>query len=122
MSSNIGISPLLARTGSSRRAFLSILGIGAAMVADPERALWVPGRKLISIPKPYQMSELDRIIIQTTFAVRELGWDFVGVEIWPWPGYQFQAQIENQCRESMKYIYPMRSVKFMGYPWDQEGR
>jgi hypothetical protein len=37
----------------NRRGFLSLLGIGAATAAvDPERLLWVPGRKLISIPKP----------------------------------------------------------------------
>lgn len=33
----------------NRRAFFSTL-IGA-MTLDPERALWVPGKKLISIPK-----------------------------------------------------------------------
>ena len=33
-----------------RRAFLSSLI--AAAVLDPERLLWVPGKKLISIPKP----------------------------------------------------------------------
>lgn len=37
----------------NRRGFLSLFGIGAAAVAlDPERLLWVPGRKLISIPAP----------------------------------------------------------------------
>jgi hypothetical protein len=38
----------------NRRRFLTaLLGAAAAapMVLDPERALWVPGRKLISIPK-----------------------------------------------------------------------
>lgn len=36
----------------NRRGFLSLLGAGAAALAlDPERALWVPGKKLISIPK-----------------------------------------------------------------------
>lgn len=34
----------------NRRAFLSALA--ATFVIDPERALFVPGRKLISIPKP----------------------------------------------------------------------
>lgn len=32
----------------NRRSFLSALA--AAFVVDPERALWVPGKKLISIP------------------------------------------------------------------------
>lgn len=35
----------------NRRGFLSFLGMGAAAVAaDPERLLWTPGSKLISIP------------------------------------------------------------------------
>jgi hypothetical protein len=33
----------------SRRAFLGLL---AAAALDPDRALWVPGAKLISIPRP----------------------------------------------------------------------
>jgi hypothetical protein len=37
----------------NRRGFLSLLGIGAATAAiDPERLIWTPGRKLISIPAP----------------------------------------------------------------------
>jgi hypothetical protein len=37
----------------NRRGFLSTLGIGGATLAlDPERLLWRPGAKLISIPKP----------------------------------------------------------------------
>lgn len=34
----------------NRRAFFSTLAAGLAAAADPERLLWVPGRKLISIP------------------------------------------------------------------------
>jgi hypothetical protein len=34
----------------NRRGFLATLIAGA--VLDPERLLWVPGKKLISIPKP----------------------------------------------------------------------
>jgi hypothetical protein len=39
----------------NRRSFFKALtgGIGAVIVSlDPEKALWVPGSKLISIPKP----------------------------------------------------------------------
>jgi len=37
----------------TRRAFLGSLAAAAAAFAlDPERALWVPGAKTISIPKP----------------------------------------------------------------------
>lgn len=41
----------------NRRSFLSVLA--ATLVADPERALWVPGKKLISIPKPTIVREID---------------------------------------------------------------
>jgi hypothetical protein len=34
----------------NRRSFLAILAAGLAL--DPERMLWLPGKKLISIPKP----------------------------------------------------------------------
>ena len=37
----------------SRRGFLGMLGAAAAGFAlDPERALWTPGARLISIPRP----------------------------------------------------------------------
>jgi hypothetical protein len=40
----------------SRRGFLGLLGAGAAAVAfDPERDLWVPRAKLISIPAAPQV-------------------------------------------------------------------
>lgn len=36
----------------NRRAFFAALaGAGSAFALDPDRALWVPGRKLISIPR-----------------------------------------------------------------------
>lgn len=43
--------------GVTRRAFLSALA--AAFVLDPEKLLWQPGAKLISIPKPRRFFELD---------------------------------------------------------------
>ena len=37
----------------NRRGFLTALAaIAATAVVDPERALWIPGKKLISIPRP----------------------------------------------------------------------
>ena len=37
----------------NRRNFLSaLIAAGTAAAVDPERLLWTPGRKLISIPKP----------------------------------------------------------------------
>ncbi len=35
----------------SRRGFFGLLGGAAALALDPEKALWVPGKKLISIPR-----------------------------------------------------------------------
>ena len=40
----------------NRRSFLSALA--GAMVLDPERAIWRPGAKLISIPKPREFDML----------------------------------------------------------------
>lgn len=45
----------------NRRGFLASLGIGAAAFAlDPERALWVPGAKTISVPAVPDFEELFR--------------------------------------------------------------
>lgn len=52
----------------NRRGFLGVLGaavVGATL--DPERALWEPGKRLISIPKvqgchPYPILELGDVI------------------------------------------------------------
>ena len=47
----------------SRRGFLGALlgGLAASAVIDPEKLLWVPGRKTISIPSPVRLSMLDEI-------------------------------------------------------------
>ena len=37
----------------NRRSFFGTLFGAAAIAADPERLLWVPGKKLISIPRTY---------------------------------------------------------------------
>jgi hypothetical protein len=44
----------------SRRAFLGSLLAAAAL--DPERLLWVPGAKLISIPGPPQLDTWDEFV------------------------------------------------------------
>jgi hypothetical protein len=38
----------------NRRSFLALLA--ASLTLDPEKALWLPGKKLVSIPKPPTLS------------------------------------------------------------------
>jgi hypothetical protein len=45
----------------NRRGFLAGLFGAAAVAADPERLLWTPGRKLISIPRPMTRRELQAL-------------------------------------------------------------
>lgn len=52
----------------NRRSFLAALA--GAFVADPERLLWVPGKKMISIPKPQSWDRFENwgeIIISETW-------------------------------------------------------
>ncbi len=56
-------------TTSSRRNFLSMLA--ASFALDPERLLWKPGAKLISIPKAVEFTPLlDQINIETLMHLR----------------------------------------------------
>ena len=38
--------------GINRRGFFGLLAGGLVAAADPERLLWTPGKRLISIPRP----------------------------------------------------------------------
>jgi hypothetical protein len=52
-----------------RRGFLGLLGAFAATaVCDPERLLWTPGRKLISIPAPRVATPADWVC-QGSFSI-----------------------------------------------------
>jgi hypothetical protein len=52
----------------TRRGLFGILAsAAAAAVLDPERALWLPGRKLISIPAPPAFKRGDRIRIPVRY-------------------------------------------------------
>lgn len=45
----------------NRRGFLGALTAAVAgATLDPERLLWEPGKKLISIPKPKPLNELEK--------------------------------------------------------------
>ncbi len=75
----------------NRRGFLgALLGAAAGAAYDPERALWVPGAKLISIPQgpklidPHEFLHLhDMITIEGRFSVNPVtGREVPGVLQW----------------------------------------
>lgn len=91
---------------NTRRGFLALLGVAASqmILKDPEFALWVPGKKLISIPKPpavlVQKFEIGDIITIAgryavdprtrkakkhlqRFVVTEMALDGHGFNVWP---------------------------------------
>jgi hypothetical protein len=43
----------------NRREFLATVAAGLAAAADPERLLWVPGKKKIFIPRPVELGPAD---------------------------------------------------------------
>jgi hypothetical protein len=53
----------------NRRAFLAALAAG--LVLDPERLLYVPGKKLISIPKP-RLGPLDSTVTVPFFNIGDI--------------------------------------------------
>jgi hypothetical protein len=56
-----GLQVEIARPGEgpSRRGFLgALLGAVAGAALDPERALWIPGKKTISIPAQYYVVKI----------------------------------------------------------------
>jgi hypothetical protein len=57
----------------NRRGFFGVLlGAGASLSLDPERALWKPGAKLISVPKRVSMAERRFFGVQAVFPNRDL--------------------------------------------------
>ena len=92
-----------------RRGFLGALA--AALVFDPERALWRPGEKLISIPKPRDLRSeaiarrekaLQQYFIATTYVFPKLGKAYE-----KWPGGDWR---EVPC----PYIIPEDPQAFFG--------
>ena len=58
----------------NRRGFLSLLaGVAAGAVLDPERALWVPGKKVISIPQEAVLYRGDVFTIAGVYARNPTG-------------------------------------------------
>ena len=55
----------------NRRSFFATLAAGLAAAADPERLLWVPGKKMISIPKPVHAGI---VWIPRKYALAEVPW------------------------------------------------
>lgn len=68
---SLGAAASKTRPPFSRRGFLSALGgVAAAFALDPERALWVPGAKTISIPKARAMFEVGDVVSFGPFSGR----------------------------------------------------
>lgn len=62
----------------SRRGFLGLLaGIAAGAVLDPERLLWIPGAKTISIPAPIVESAGWRVVPVLSPSVQAWGAKFL---------------------------------------------
>jgi hypothetical protein len=57
----------------NRRGFLALLGGAAAAAADPERLLWVPGRRLISIPPRVALRRTEMFSVDVDLG-RGWGW------------------------------------------------
>jgi hypothetical protein len=58
-------------------------GLLATVVMDPEKALWVPGKKVISIPKPEPVGYSrifweDRMIGVSQYAPGQIVWEALG--------------------------------------------
>jgi hypothetical protein len=65
---------------NTRRGFLGIIGAAMAVAAlDPERALWVPGKRMISIPKPLATAgdEWGSIVLETSQIRRVIGDEYL---------------------------------------------
>jgi hypothetical protein len=68
-----GISVNL-RGMNRRRFFGSLAAIAAAAALDPERALWIPNKKLISIPAPRIMTDRVEVYDNRTYKLVERWW------------------------------------------------
>jgi hypothetical protein len=74
----------------TRRSLLRFLAaapaaIAAAVVADPEKLLWVPGKKLISIPAPR--------VVQRAVPIRTPFFDEDGRVAQPWIDFSQSRQV-----------------------------
>ncbi len=71
----------------NRRGFLGgLFGTVAALTLDPEKLLWVPGKKLISIPKRNQILTIEmvsfamlKVLHNNTIAMRKINGDYHGL-------------------------------------------
>lgn len=87
----------------NRRGFLSTLLAGAATVAaDPERLIWVPGKKTISIPKPVE-SALHRAY--RTGKMGPCGYDWYQDQIVPMllENYEFSSPFDSDTPSIVIY-------------------
>lgn len=83
---------------TSRRGFLGALagGLAATFALDLEKALWVPGKKLVSIPKPRPRNAH----YMGVDMVMPSGWSGLRKDIEMLKG-RLQANIEEVCNREM---------------------
>lgn len=90
----------------NRRGFLGLLAgaVTAGSLFDPEKLLWTPGKKLISIPKPTPIPASARAIIDV--AHRYLGvWPISEAEVAL--GYaRLNAMLDSWSTEPFELVHP----------------
>lgn len=82
----------------NRRSFFSSLGaLAATAVIDPEKLLWQPGKKLISIPAPARLLPYQRAIIAAIQELNQRPFDLLSAKLALWhnwvPGYTFYRDV-----------------------------
>lgn len=87
----------------NRRGFLASLA--AAFVVDPERLLWVPGAKLVSIPKP--VVSLESVFVSEIWRKRGNGF---------WTKYLYEGQHYHAGKLLSEQLWPHERPPFVGMP------
>jgi hypothetical protein len=77
----------------NRRAFLA--AAAAALAYDPERALWVPGAKTISVPAPRELRQYGPISMYGPWTSYDVIWEIDAVLIPNGPPVIVRPRIVN---------------------------
>lgn len=108
----------------NRRGFIGALA-AAAFALDPDRALWVPGAKLISIPRPPRIPVrvIDRgwvaendFVVRRFPAVHAAAMFQGGVDLWADPDRDYTSRTQGLA--DFEYVRP-ELARIMGVHPDQ---